>query len=170
MCTCIGCKYLVHRALLEYLLHIDDHAMKQRLLELMRKYRYMDRAVLFMRLFIGGVLTLRVIDKLQTYDFIIGGYPTLLFDNNIATFIIFTALESVFAAMIMCGFGTRFAAFIMSLGMFVEAFVIFPSLGWLGVERQVLYIAIYMSLVISGGGRYALDDRLQYRRRVVSEE
>ena len=136
----------------------------------MHKYRYMDRAVLFMRLFIGGLLSLRVIDKLQTYDFIIGGYPTLLFDNNIATFIIFTALESIFAVMIMCGFGTRFAAFIMALGMFVEAFVIFPSLGWLGVERQVLYIAIYTSLVISGGGRYALDEHLQYRKRVIAEE
>lgn len=140
--------------------------MKTRLLELMRKYRYLDRAILFLRLFTGATIMLRVVDKLIDYDFIIAGSPTLLFDDNIATFIIFTALETIFALMLAGGLAVRFAAFIMALGMFVEIFVIFPALGWLGVERQILYIGIYTTLVIAGGGRYSLDARFNYRQRI----
>jgi uncharacterized membrane protein YphA (DoxX/SURF4 family) len=72
--------------------------------------------------------------------------------------------------MLICGYATRFAAFIMALGMFVEIFVIFPSLGWLGVERQILYIGLYATLVISGSGRYGLDRVLERRRKGWREQ
>ena len=93
------------------------------------------------------------------------GYPALLFESSWATFVIFTLLEAIFAVMIILGYGTRFAAFIMSLGMFVEIFIIYPSLGWLGVERQILYIGIYVTLVVSGSGRYGLESFLWRRQK-----
>ena len=67
--------------------------------------------------------------------------------------------------MLVLGYGTRFAAFIMALGMFVESFIIYPSLGWLGVERQILYIGIYATLVISGTGRYGLETHIERKRK-----
>ena len=67
--------------------------------------------------------------------------------------------------MIILSYGTRFAAFIMPLGMFVEIFIIYPSLGWYGVERQVLYIGIYVTLVIAGSGRYGLESHFDRKRR-----
>jgi uncharacterized membrane protein YphA (DoxX/SURF4 family) len=76
-------------------------------------------------------------------------------------------LEALFAFMIIVGYATRFAAFIMALGMFVEIFIIYPSLGWLGVERQILYIGIYATLVLSGAGRYGLGSHLERRRKKV---
>ena len=141
--------------------------MKQ-LLEILREYRFMDRAILFLRLFAGVLIALHIIDKLQTYNFVLTGYPALLFGSSWATFVIFTFLEAIFAVMLILGYGTRFAAFVMALGMFVEIFVIFPSLGWLGVERQVLYIGIYTTLVLSGGGRYALESHLDRKRKNVN--
>jgi putative oxidoreductase len=98
---------------------------------------------------------------------VLTGYPALLFDSSLATFIIFTLLEALFAFMIIVGYATRFAAFIMALGMFVEIFIIYPSLGWLGVERQILYIGIYATLVLSGAGRYGLGSHLERRRKKV---
>ena len=145
-------------------------AMMKRLLETLRDYRYIDRAILFLRLFVGALITLHIIDKLQTYNFVLTGYPALLFESSGATFIIFTFLEALFAVMLICGYATRFAAFIMALGMFVEIFVIFPSLGWLGVERQILYIGLYATLVISGSGRYGLDRVLERRRKGWREQ
>ena len=139
--------------------------MMKQLLEILREYRLMDRAILFLRFFIGVLLTLHIISKLQTYNFVLTGYPALLFGSSWATFVIFTFLEAVFAVMIILGYGTRFAAFIMSLGMFVEIFIIYPSLGWFGVERQVLYIGIYVTLVIAGSGRYGLDTHFSRKRR-----
>ena len=140
-------------------------AMMKQLLEILREYRFIDRAILFLRLFVGTLIALHIIDKLQTYNFVLTGYPALLFESSWATFVIFTFLEALFAVMIILGYGLRFAAFIMSLGMFVEIFIIYPSLGWLGVERQILYIGIYVTLVLSGGGRYALESHLNRRRK-----
>ena len=102
----------------------------------MREYRFIDRAILFLRLFVGVLIALHIINKLQTYNFVLTGYPALLFDSSWATFVIFTFLEAAFAVMIILGYGTRFAAFIMALGMFVEIFIIYPSLGWLGVASR----------------------------------
>ena len=139
--------------------------MMKQLLEILREYRFIDRAIIFLRLFVGTLIALHIIDKLQTYNFVLTGYPALIFDSSWATFVIFTFLEALFAVMIIVGFGTRFAAFIMALGMFVEIFIVFQPLGWLGVERQILYIGIYATLVISGGGRYALESHLDRRRK-----
>ena len=141
--------------------------MKQ-LLEILREFRFIDRAILFLRLFVGVLISLHIIDKLQTYNFVLTGYPALLFDSSWATFVIFTFLEALFAVMIILGYGLRFAAFIMALGMFVEIFIIYPSLGWLGVERQILYIGIYATIVLSGGGRYALESHLDRRRKGIN--
>ena len=141
--------------------------MMKQLLEILREYRFIDRAIIFLRLFVGTLIALHIIDKLQTYNFVLTGYPALLFDSSWATFVIFTFLEALFAVMIIIGFGTRFASFIMALGMFVEIFIVFPSLGWLGVERQILYIGIYITLALSGGGRYALESHIDRRRKGV---
>ena len=139
--------------------------MTKHLLLLMREYRLIDRAILFLRLFVGVLIALHIINKLQTYNFVLTGYPALLFESSWATFVIFTTLEALFAVMIIVGFGTRFAAFIMAMGMFVEIFLIFSTLGWLGVERQILYIGVYITLVMSGSGRYGVESYLDRRRK-----
>lgn len=139
--------------------------MMKQLLEILREYRYIDRAILFLRLFAGVLISLHIIGKLQTYNFVLTGYPALLFNSSWATFVIFTGLEAIFAVMLILGYGTRFAAFIMALGMFVEIFIIYPSLGWIGVERQVLYIGIYATLVMSGSGRYGLEAHFDRKRK-----
>ena len=139
--------------------------MTKHLLLLMREYRLIDRAILFLRLFVGVLIALHIINKLQTYNFVLTGYPALLFESSWATFVIFTTLEAIFAVMIIVGFGTRFAAFIMAMGMFVEIFLIFSTLGWLGVERQILYIGIYVTLVMSGSGRYGIEAYIDRRRK-----
>ncbi len=144
---------------------VSEVAMMKQLLEILQRYRFMDRAILFLRLFVGVLIALHIIDKLQTYNFVLTGYPALLFGSSWATFVIFTFAEALFAVMIIVGYGTRFGAFIMSLGMFVEIFIIYPSLGWLGVERQILYIGMYVTLVISGSGRYGLEEQLARKKR-----
>lgn len=142
--------------------------MMKQLLEILSQYRHIDRAILFLRLFVGVLITLHIIDKLQIYNFVLTGYPALLFESSTTTFVVFTLLEAVFAVMLILGYGTRFAAFIMALGMFVEIFIIYPTLGWLGVERQILYIGIYITLVMSGGGRYALEWHIEYKNRKIT--
>ena len=130
------------------------------------RYRRVDAALLYLRLFIGGVVLLHNIGKMQTYNEIIGGFPALIFDSPTVTFAVFTIVEVAFAMMIMCGLWVRFASFLMALGMFLSIFVVVPTSGMTAGTLQFIYMGIYIFFVIAGGGRYALDSAL-WRRKVV---
>ena len=129
-------------------------------------YRRVDAALLYLRLFIGGVVLLHNIGKMQTYNEIIEGFPALIFDSPTVTFAVFTIVEVAFAMMIMCGLWVRFASFLMALGMFLSIFVVVPTSGMTAGTLQFIYMGIYIFFVIAGGGRYALDSAL-WRRKVV---
>ena len=133
----------------------------------MSQQRRKDISLLYLRLFIGGVVLLHNIGKLQTYNEIINGYPALLFDSPTLTFAVFSIIEVAFAMMIMCGLWVRFASFLMALGMFLSIFVVVPTAGMTAGTLQFIYMGIYIFFVIAGGGRYAFDSLLW--RRKVSE-
>ena len=133
----------------------------------MSQQRRMDISLLYLRLFIGGVVLLHNVGKLQTYNEIINGYPALLFDSPTLTFAVFSIIEVAFAMMIMCGLWVRFSSFLMALGMCLSIFVVVPTAGMTAGTLQFIYMGIYIFFVISGGGRYAMDSLLW--RRKVSE-
>ncbi len=128
--------------------------------------RRIDVALLYLRLFVGGVVLLHNIGKMQTYNEIIEGFPALLFDSPTLTFGVFTITEVAFAMLIMCGLWVRFASFLMALGMFLSIFVVVPTAGMTAGTLQFIYMGIYIFFVIAGGGRYALDSVL-WSRKVV---
>ena len=128
--------------------------------------RNSDIANLYLRLFIGGVVLLHNIGKMQTYNEIIDTFPSLLFDSPTLTFAVFTIAEVAFAMMIMCGLWIRFASFLMALGMFLSIFVVVPTSGMTAETLQFIYMGIYIFFVIAGGGRYSLDTVL-WGRKVV---
>ena len=128
----------------------------------------LDIALLYLRLFIGGVVLLHNVGKMQTYNEIIDGYPALLFDSPTLTFGLFTIAEVAFAMLIMCGLWVRFASFFMALGMFLSIFVVVPTAGMTAGTLQFIYMGIYIFLLITGGGSYALDSLL-WRRKKLSE-
>ena len=128
--------------------------------------RNSDIANLYLRLFIGGVVLLHNIGKMQTYNEIIDTFPSLLFDSPTLTFAVFTIAEVAFAMMIMCGLWIRFASFLMALGMFLSIFVVVPTSGMTAGTLQFIYMGIYIFFVMAGGGRYSLDTVL-WGRKVV---
>ena len=128
------------------------------------RHRRTDVALLYLRLFIGGVVLLHNIGKMQTYNEIIEGYPALLFDSPTLTFAVFSIAEVAFAMMIMCGLWVRFASFLMALGMFLSIFVVVPTAGMTAGTLQFIYMGVYIFFVIAGGGRYALDSVLWGRK------
>ena len=116
-------------------------------------------ALLYLRLFVGIVLIAHIIGQLHLYNASTAGYPALLFGNSAASLIITTILEAILAVMIMCGVWVRFAALVMAIGTFVDIFIVYPALGWAGVERQILFVGLYIFLVVAGAGRYSYDWR-----------
>ena len=128
-----------------------------------------DVAVLFLRLFIGGAVLLHIIGKLQTYDNVVLTYRHILGFDGATSFAIVTILEGLFAAMIMIGVATRFAA---SMMIIVSAMAIAEALlpGGLPTDHAKLYfvyMGIYMTLVISGGGRFSFQVPVLIRKNVL---
>lgn len=124
-------------------------------------------ALLFLRLFTGGIVLMHNIGKLQDYNEIIDSYPALLFDSPQVTFVVFSILESLFATMIILGCKLRFASFIMALGMFLSIFVVLPTRGMTAGVLQFVYMGIYIFFVLSGAGRYAFDRDWTLRRNTA---
>lgn len=131
--------------------------MKKRVQNVVAGRNMSDVAILFLRLFIGGVVFLHIIGKLQTYDNAVLSYRHILGFDGATSLIIVSVFEALFAVMIVMGVATRLAAAMMVI---VSAMAIAEALmpGGLPTDHAKLYfvyMGIYLTLTISGGGLYA---------------
>ena len=81
------------------------------------RYACMDWAVLYMRLFAGGMMLFHNIGKMQSYDEIIGNYPSFLYIQPTAVFVIVAVAEVLISVLIIMGLWVRMSALVMSLGI-----------------------------------------------------
>ncbi len=126
--------------------------MRRKIQDWIEQYRCMDWAVLYLRLFIGGIMLFHNIGKVQNYNEIITSYPSLLYIDSSAVFVIVTVAEVLLSVLIMMGLWVRFSALLMALGL------IFMFAAGLGAgELEFVYLGIYVFLMVSGGGIYAFD-------------
>lgn len=127
--------------------------MRKRIQDWIEQYRHMDWAVLYMRLFAGGMMLFHNIGKMQNYNEIIESYPSLLFIDNAAVFVIVTVAEVLLATLIMLGLWVRMSALLLSLGILF----LFVWGGFGAGEQEFVWLGIYVFLIVSGGGLFAFD-------------
>ncbi len=119
-----------------------------------RRYRRLDRAVLYLRIFAGAALLLRNIGKIQLYNELITSYPTVFHLPPAAVFVVVSVAEVVLAVLLVAGAWVRWAAAILIGGVLLQ-FLFSPAS--LSPEAGVAWIGIYLFLFFSGGGLYAFD-------------
>ena len=119
--------------------------------------RWFDSAILFMRIFIGAMMLTHGIGKLQNYNAIVNSFPDPLGIGSAVSFAIITFVEVGCSALIIMGLFTRLATLPLIFGMFVATFIAFPDKSFAAGELSFVYMGIYIMLLISGGGRYAID-------------
>ena len=116
-----------------------------------------DVAILFLRFFIGAVVYLHLIGQMQTYDNVVNHYPQILGFDSATSFAIVAITKATLATMIIVGLFTRFAAsWMMVIAALSVAEAMMPDV--IPTERAKLdfvYMGIYLTLVISGGGYYS---------------
>lgn len=117
------------------------------------------RAILFLRIFISGVMLIHVVGKMQTYNNLVLVFPQFLGMDAPTTLSLSIALESLMAVMLLLGAGTRIAATVMIV---VTVVTLIQAIAYDGasnyeVKMQFLYCGIYLTLLIAGGGRYAYE-------------
>jgi putative oxidoreductase len=116
-----------------------------------------DKATLFLRIFIGILLFTQAITKSQDYLWLEEFYPSILGLEPATVLSMVGVIEAIAGVMLTIGLLTRYCAALMAIMMFAAAFLFFPHQGFAEGELKFVYTGIYLSLVISGGGRYSLD-------------
>ena len=71
--------------------------MGKRIEDWIGQYRHMDWAVLYMRLFAGGMMLFHNIGKMQDYNEIVNSYPSFASAGSAATFVVVTVAEVLLA-------------------------------------------------------------------------
>ncbi|MBP3565158.1 MAG: DoxX family protein [Alistipes sp.] len=124
-----------------------------------RQHHRSDVAILFLRLFIGGVMLLHIVGKMQSYDNILLTYHRILGLDAATSFAVITILEGLFAAMIILGVATRFASAMMLIvvAMSIAEALLNDTPDVATAKLNFVYMGIYITLLISGGGRYAFN-------------
>ena len=107
--------------------------MGKRIEDWIGQYRHMDWAVLYMRLFAGGMMLFHNIGKMQDYNEIVNSYPSFASAGSAATFVVVTVAE----VLLMFAWG-----------------------GFGAGELEFVWLGVYVFLIISGGGLYAFDTAL----------
>lgn len=120
-----------------------------------------DRAILFLRIFIAAVMLLHIIGKMQNYDNVVLTFPSLLDFNRSTSLALSIIFEAAMAAMIAIGIGTRLSALLMFITSLVTLFdIALQAEGAISTDAaklQFIYAGIFLTLMISGGGRYSIS-------------
>lgn len=116
-------------------------------------------AILFLRLFIGAVMLLHIIGKMQTYDNLVLEYPSLLGLSASTTLSLSIIFQAAFATLIMIGVATRFVALAMMVVTFLSIVRLMQLDGMtiFVLKINFLYLGIYATLLISGSGIYGFN-------------
>ena len=116
-------------------------------------------AILFLRLFIGGVMLLHVIGKMQTYDNLVLEYPSIIGLSRATSLALSMIIESAFAAMVMIGVATRFVSVAMVVLTLLSLVKLeeMEALSMSDLKIDFVYLGIYITLIISGSGIYGFN-------------
>lgn len=125
---------------------------------LMKVCNNSDKATLFLRLFVGALLFTQAITKSQQFPWLEEQYPTILGLDASSVVSLVGIIEAIAGAMLTIGLLTRPVSLLMAVVMFGAAFLFFPSQSFDQAELKVVYIGLYVTLAISGGGKYSLDN------------
>ena len=110
-----------------------------------------DWAILYLRLFIGTIILLHNVGKMQAYNEIINYYPSWGIFGSAFIFVAIATIEVLCAISLMLGYKVRLSAAIMAASLLISLLFLFPGKGFGTSELLFVY------LVISGGGVYSLD-------------
>ncbi|MDZ7693924.1 MAG: DoxX family protein [Balneolaceae bacterium] len=67
--------------------------------------------------------------------------------------------EAACGLMVLLGLGTRFASFFLIVNMSVAGFIFHLDDPFSGKEKALLFLILFISTFLFGGGKYSLDNK-----------
>ncbi|MFP5231597.1 MAG: DoxX family protein [Acidobacteriota bacterium] len=130
--------------------------------------RSTDAGLLFLRVVAGTSLLLKHgLEKLEHFTAMAQHFPNPLHIGPLPSLLFALVSDFVCSMLIVVGVGTRWAAAVAFVNIFVAWALVhhflFFGRGADHGELIVLYLAAFGCLILSGGGRYSLDTMRQRR-------
>lgn len=102
--------------------------------------------------------------KLAGFSDLAGRFPDPIGIGSTPSLVLAIFAEVICSALLVVGLGTRFAAVPLLITMLVAAFVIHADDPWSKQEFALMYAIPYLTLILTGGGRFALERLIRIRR------
>jgi putative oxidoreductase len=128
---------------------------RQMIYDLFNSARWTDSAILFLRVFAGGMLLWHGVMKIQNFDYIADSFPSVLWMTSATSLTMATLVEVGCSLLIIVGVLTRLALIPLIFTMFIASF--FGHQGGAFGELSFIYMGIFISMFIAGPGLYSLD-------------
>ncbi len=123
--------------------------------------KYMDIALLILRAGVAFLMLSHGLPKLA--KLLSGGeikFPDPLGIGSKISFILVVFAEAVCSALILIGLATRLATIPLIINMLVIIFIVHAADPFAKIEVSVFYLLVYLVLLISGSGRYSIDNKI----------
>lgn len=95
--------------------------------------------------------------KLVGFSGLVGQFPDPIGIGPQATLVLAVVAEAFCSLLLVLGLGTRVAAVPPLATMLVAAFLVHAGDPWAKRELALLYAVTYLTLLLAGGGRFALE-------------
>ena len=125
-----------------------------------------DVATLFLRLFVGCMMLTHGFAKIAMFSTLSQTFPDPLGVGSTLSLIMILFAEVGCSFLLILGLFTRLAAIPLMFGMIMATFVIHAADPFSVKELPLLYLGIYFVLLLTGGGRFSLDEAIRYRLKM----
>lgn len=128
-----------------------------------------DAGLLFMRVSLGAMmLTGHGWPKLVGFEQKAARFLDPFGVGSEASLVMAIGAEVGCSLLVMLGLGTRFAAIPLVITMLVAAFIAHADDPWSKKEFALVYLVPFLTLALTGPGRFSLDTLIQRRRLATS--
>lgn len=146
--------------------------MKEFLLKLVESdWKHLNGTILFLRLFAGSMMLTHGWAKLSSFSALAVSFPDPLGVTGKVSLILILCAEIGCSLFLIFGLMTRLATLPLIFGMLMAFFIIHAADPFVVKELALLYLGIFIALLWSGGGKYAVDEIIRQNliRRVNPE-
>lgn len=119
-----------------------------------------DLAVLILRIFSGAFIMTHGIPKVQKILAGDLGFVDPIGLGPEVSLVLTAFAEAVCGLLVLLGLGTRWATIPLIITMAVAGLIHHAADPFGGKEKPLLFLLIFVVLLLTGGGKYALDRKL----------
>ncbi|MCC9600288.1 DoxX family protein [Stieleria sp. JC731] len=130
----------------------------------MNRDKFSSIGLLVLRLAFGCFMLVHGWQKLSGFSEMSGGFPDPLGVGNQLSLVMAIGAEFGCSLLLLVGLGTRLAVIPLGFTMIIALFVVHGADPWQKKELAACYLAVYITLFLTGPGPLSIDDLIRRRR------